>query len=467
MKRCIVTVVCAVGVSGGLGASARAADIREPRHAAIYLEAKRDGRSSATATVIEHRQQWYVVTAYHALYGSSSAFLMFGLSRDDSGVLAAKDSRTIVAHPTESLAIAENIIYDRRFDIAALKLNAAGKQALQNQGVIPLSPFTLPRGAVEGAAGQPVVENPPVGTSAISIGSPEIEIDTKKYRVPNVVYECLVSDYNTVGQRIPGALALELSGDRQTVVRRTTQLMFLETLSIAPGFSGGPIVSAEGQLLGIVIGGVESPSVQAGRFAWACPVKELVRVLDQAGANADTDGGKFTYPNTRWAPPPAPEKGDELFPMYKRGSKYSDSDKQTITEPAVFTAPRLDDLLKDPSANAYEFRKVKFIDIDFAGRRLINWSFIECDFTNCNFDLAVLSGATFNTCTLTPPRTHHPLLVHGAFLDIAPPALANRPATPFFVRDPSEANDVQRRSSLGPFADIEHLLRPIKEKEAR
>lgn len=384
-----------------------------------------EGHVIGTAVLVRHtdkrnQENFFLVTAYHVVYRSTTLEFKAG---EFNLLLGTGDIEPL-------------FYYNRVCDIAIFRLSTDGVDRV-NRAANALHPVRLMQ---RPAANGP---EPSLGLSAFAVGNPKVV----SYRPENVVYSCTVSEAVKAVNRIAEAIRVPDGNSAVLSAANDLTLLFLETLSIDKGFSGGPVVvfaasDATGvpkpQLVGVVLGG--NPALVAGRFAFACRAQEVedgIEVLEKdRTANEAQIEGTLIYPTAT-----APEGMTMRWPLriYDWGSTYSFSSTR-IVEPVGSSkklVERFDfdwDQREDPSEAkkpstetavkdhvVYLFDRVNFRRARFHGADLSNFQFVNCIFEDVCFDDAVLNGAVFANCTF---RLHQEPNTEGVFLDFGRPLMA-------------------------------------------
>lgn len=193
-----------------------------------------------TAFYILHDNGHYCVTAYHNLRGRFIAASV--------GTSPEPAECHVLAEFGETTAINPDL------DVVALKLEVAGIQRMQQLGIKPLRFSNNPPRAV------------PVTVFGSSTTGPAGDAIRLNYSAPA-----------HVGARSPASAALP-SHYMNTAESSCGHLLFLLTIGIAPGFSGGPVIDPRsGHVVGLVQGGVPL------RFeSWAIPSDRIAAWLSSA-----------------------------------------------------------------------------------------------------------------------------------------------------------------------------------------
>jgi hypothetical protein len=397
----------------------------------------------------------FLVTAYHVVFG---------------GTVAEFQARDSFSLPLGSGAyIQKRFYYNPVADLAIFELGEEGNRRVDASRLISPVSLLLADEPVAGAAGVPIAADaepdtdPSIGRPAVAIGNPLII----NYRALNIIYSCTVSEIATASRRVVSIISRDLPDDVYTAADKK-RLLFLETLSIDRGFSGGPILvqvpgSSEPKLAGIILGG--HPQVIAGRFAFACSaadvahgIKVLTRKVEPSGTYEAADDFRENF----WR--------DKRI-VYNWGSTFSFSSSAVLESkiPLVnYRWPDVDNGTRPGTKGAkvsekkghieYLFDGVTFQDVDFSGRDLTNFHFLSCTFSGrdnpaaarrgMSFHGAVLNGAIFENCTFELEQEPddgvlrvygRPLMAYGVQFRtprVRPPtqsAEPGRPATPIPV----------------------------------
>ena len=242
-----------------------------PVDCAIGIQAKQRVGTSIGAGFLarlpNRQDEWLLITAYHVLYGTTSATLVVDATASTS--VPIKDIVTNRCH------------FDLTNDIIVLECTSAGRQLLRSLPH-PRYPITLGRGRI--AAGAPVA----------TIGSPNVRILGKERTFWNLAVHSTLTAYSKRGDvldRLFHSLAPE------------QEILLLESLQVTSGFSGGPIVYSasnfhedDSQLAGMVQGG---DPTQNGLWCWAVPAFAVFNAVQ------DYSSGRMglTFPPERWDAP--------------------------------------------------------------------------------------------------------------------------------------------------------------------
>jgi hypothetical protein len=267
------------------------------------------------------------------------------------------------------------------------------------------------------------------GHTAVAIGNPEIRINladgSDNWALENVAYGGTVSELPSVEARLKKIVREAADGDEvaREVRKRVlnTQLLFLETLSITRGFSGGPVfvntdrragavpaaASDDRVFAGIIMGGSSRDDVYSGRYAYACPAIHVGRGLEALSKELDR---RKRFPGVR---NPNPEPGvffvdyeTAQWPRtaYKYGTAHGFATSRLVRGDRI----RRDEIARYPGEMesgqrdriSYTFFDVTFDGVDFlklTGGDLSNDYFINCTFINPSFAGVIMNGAVFQT----------------------------------------------------------------------
>ena len=193
------------------------------------------GENMGSAVLIKHQGDLYIATAYHVI------------RRCETVRFNAGDFMLEVGNDN---FVRNRFYYNRLADLAIFGL---GKEGVKRVEHFNLSPATLPANTSPAAV---------LGRAAVAIGNPKIEV--QKTLMPlNIIYSGTLSemakanDRFDLGDDLTPEDRARVAGDEKV---REFELLFLETLSITRGFSGGPILippapDGKAQLVGVVLGG--------------------------------------------------------------------------------------------------------------------------------------------------------------------------------------------------------------------
>ena len=355
-----------------------------------------DGEVRATGTLVWHKAPQapdphiYLVTAFHVIRGRKTVEVN----------LNGRKSVWLGSETFESRWAA-----DTRFDLAIFKFrgDAPGVDMATGSERVPAGSADLPAFRV-----LPLNEiDEPKGTPVVAVGNPKIDISSIRNLPENIAYGSVVAEHEVVGRRIGDALR------KQNLDLLQTRLIYVETLSIAQGFSGGPLISgafteSDASIVGIILGG--TPDVKPGRFAWGCPSQSIAELI------SDYEGAKLSPPTSSRReygqyPPVLPW----LEPLYKKGTQSSLDDERQF-EGQVFYANDVDKIVNRNGTRALRFLNCDFIGLDFNARDLSRCEFEDCNFIGCSFNGAVLIGSSFSR-TRFSPREHDPAMLQGLVID--------------------------------------------------
>jgi hypothetical protein len=419
LMRCIIPVVLLL-MASLLAASTLA--IEPPRCAFLFAGKGVSGLQNGTATFIEHEGELYIVTAYHNLFEKSTAELTIIKRNGVSG-------KQLELGKSEFLE--SGFYYDTVNDLAVLKIKPQMRDAFRATYGADVQPVELYTNATV------PITDPPQGAQGISIGNPRVgEKGGVEFSPQNIVYSCTISEYEVAVNRIGPAVK---SNTPESEAAANNRWLFVEAMSIAEGFSGGPIIVSEltelngnvvhsFRLAGIVAGG--SSLLRPGRFAWASrasTVREAItafRLPVPPPANSLPRTGMLKFPPAAW--PNLPYNTRHAFSF----------DHQRFFKQQTFRASIRQDREVLANAAAYEliFDKCVFMDDVFRGTDqipgayLANATFTQCRFDRVKFDRAILSGAIFHNCEPSPDLKGllDAALSHGSAL-LKGPELVERP----------------------------------------
>jgi hypothetical protein len=372
----------------------------------------------ASAAAVEHRGHRYVVTAFHALHGTTR--LEFSERRFQ------RDS-----YPIDGPLFESRLFVDLGYDLAIVKIRDQMEQGRDYSLGTPATLYLPP--------GRMLV---PKGTAAAAAGNPVEAPASVAVDVTNVAFSCLIADHSKVQTWLQAALADGYTGtgnstvdgntrrwalQRGRISQRLDDLDFLiaESMSISKGFSGGPIVitqdivRGEGKLVGIVIGGNSSERA-SGRFAWATSSLAIADAIDLyerllrspthaterpdvAGAfcvefariKAEPDGFLPVFKNA-YAP------GGEIYFIggsnpRRSAEEVRNSAGRRVTSSFV-CGRQIDEEQRLHPGVRFIFRNCTFEKTCLDNVILPGAEFIRCTFNNTQFRSAVLSGARFDFC---------------------------------------------------------------------
>lgn len=225
---------------------------------------------SGTGTLVKRGGHYYLVTAFHNI---QRANLTLEIDLEADVFFNKSDfAEVFVINEGADLAVA-------RFLPGAVK--ESSKKRFQE--------------LMRSASG---VANPIEGQGLVAVGNPvfKYDSDTAASIVKNIVYHATVADYSTP-DRFAGAN-----------VHVWEEMMILDSLSIMPGFSGGPLLyvrnddSSTVEIAGIVVGGDPRTVVSPGRFVFAVPATDIeaaIVELDSRLSNPNYAAkGKFQFLET-------------------------------------------------------------------------------------------------------------------------------------------------------------------------
>jgi hypothetical protein len=398
----------------------------------------------ATGTLIHEGGRYYLATAYHVLYGKKTV----EANLTGVGKLALSDEAYFEP----------NFYYDAVLDIAVFRFQPAEERRLGFEGgnligtrgeYRAVEIYKEPPAPAAGggtAAADPAALRVVQGQPAIAVGNPEVKGSTVSYFPENITYSCTVSEFRKAQDRIAQYIKTDREIDQSPraddpersyydglsdearklevqhlkslgVTAKENPLIFLETLSIAPGFSGGPILISrdgnkfeDGLLVGLVAGG--DPTLFPGRFSWACDAREVRKAIQQFDS---APGGGRTASLGRLAIfPDALEKWPRSPYKIESSSSYAFEDQRLISGQSYDGPDAGRELFRNRPGYRLVFTNLcTFTDVDFSGADLSGARFEGAQFTSVNFDGAVLNGATFVDCTFTGRRAFRPLGAYG------------------------------------------------------
>ncbi|MGP0062384.1 MAG: hypothetical protein ACLQGP_02115 [Isosphaeraceae bacterium] len=389
--------------------------------------------NTGTAVLVQRGkpEDYYLVTAYHVVERSRNIDFLFGND------IFAWGSDDLMAKSYVSLAK----------DLAIFKLTKDG--------------YKKCRDSIPGVSRPHVVkavqlldtrqfggDESALGRTAVAVGNPEIQInvsdESEPWKLENVVYGGTVSELPTVESRL--RQIVRKTGEKQSrEMALNTQLLFLETLSITRGFSGGPVFVTtrptanadpasppqEQRLAGIIMGGSPRTDAFSGRYAFASPASNIERgilILEEAlspPANPTklrTDESILEY---------NPDVSSISWPMaiYNYGTTHGFAGSQLVEKVRLRNDAMSGYRAVTDSAEkeriSYTFLEVTFDEVHFYNLTdgdLSNYQFIKCTFIKPDFDGVVMNGTVFQS-----PRfisEHQPDDKLGCLYDYGIPQMA-------------------------------------------
>jgi len=362
-----------------------------------------------TGAIVKDNGDYYLVTAYHVIHGSEHARISaqgrFGLNLD-------RDFDSLFYINTAA-------------DLAVFKMLPDSESSIT--GI--LSPATLLD------VKNTTISDSATGNLAIAVGNPS----RKGARSVNIAYSCTLSEYVSAGWRIGGAIRPKGEiGQESRKAAINQKFLFLETLSISKGFSGGPIligqpsatspVATKAVLVGIVLGGDIGSTVKAGRYAWAATagdVRRGINVIQHVGAPPHPSYEKLLqYSRAEWTPVCYQEHRSLSF-----GTAYvfddTEFDQKTYVDRCGFITGcdhcnETRERYRGPIFDRCNFRNIMFDRQDLSDSQ-----FVECEFHHVSFEGADLTGAVFDECVFKvkelpiQPVLHNlgqPALAYGAIV---------------------------------------------------
>jgi hypothetical protein len=411
------------------------------------------GLRNGTATLVREQGRLFIVTAYHNLYDKTDA--SFGVIKREGGL----------ANPIElgnNTYLDETYFYDAINDLAVLSIKPAEEPRFLAD-FPDITPIELFDGNLTNAAGDApkgVPGDAPKGVPGISIGNPRVrEVSGPDYSPENVVYSCTIAEYEVADKRFRAALD---KGYPLSEAAANNRWLFVEAMSIAEGFSGGPVIVTQTvlengkpaqvyRLAGIVSGG--TPLIRPGRFAWASRASAIRTAID--GLKSPAAPGPITEPagKLKGFPPKEVVIGNRVERWPKMA--YSTQHAYTFDHKRFFRDKTLGgDYARKVLTNEYAheliFEDCTFLADAFSadpgggGYYLVNATFNRCKFKpGVKFDRAILSGAVFHDCEpdtelqklLEPSLSHGAALFRGAHQVVRTPASEKVEAIESELRD--------------------------------
>lgn len=351
-----------------------------PRCAMILTGNTPSGRNIGTATLVSHGEQLYVVTVYHNLFNTTRADLT--VVRED-GVAETPISLS------DDYWLQDFFYADSVNDLVVFKILPDRRDEFRN-AYPDAEPIEL---YLNGDA--------PKGAPGVSIGNPQIdEKDVFAFRPQNVVYSCTLAEYEYAKYRIKSIIR---ENHKSTFAAADVKWLFVEALSIASGFSGGPVIvnriannssgrNLEYRLAGIVSGGV--PLVRPGRFAWAARAGTIENVIKEYEFGLAQRNLQM-FPPTTWNEGPYDVRHSYSFDHQRqfKGVTFDaaiEDDRKVLANDAGYefifdTCTFRGDVFSGPSPGV-------------AGSYLANARFKKCMFENTELERAILTGAAFENC---------------------------------------------------------------------
>ncbi|MHC4401667.1 MAG: hypothetical protein ACYTG0_18505 [Planctomycetota bacterium] len=418
--RCVVAALGVIGGFAAVGPEGTVANAQEPVGFRCALRITVDRKdteyksSVGTAVLVrypssenpdeedeENKEDVFLVTAYHVIYQTTRGGLeALGESRYRLG---EKDPEDPAARAADFLP---GVYIDSPSDLAVFRFTKErSREILEEMDVLIAAPLLQ----TTDASGV----DPSVGLTAVAVGNPKV----LGFRPLNIVYSATVSEQARMVDRVP-----EVARTREA---KRKVFLFLETLSVNKGFSGGPVLvphSVPGQpsqaLAGIILGG--NPNIDIGRFAWAATSKDVkmgIEALSGAGGpNVHKYSELVSGPPQDWPPI-----------SYKWGRTYAFHSQALIEKPTVGKEDWENlkrELLREAKMGEYEetaqsdsepdeeaegtchIQGVEFVfdqvtfeqGVSFEGDDLSNATFLKCTFIHPSFEDAVFNGTRFENC---------------------------------------------------------------------
>ncbi|MHC4398734.1 MAG: pentapeptide repeat-containing protein [Planctomycetota bacterium] len=428
---------------------------------------------AATGVLVERRtggtSRYFLVTAYHVIYKTKSVELTalnrttgldtagllqdfyFDLAADlavfeltratiDGGGFTTSDKYHLARRSVREIAEQEGIVPEavdtekvvKRLQDLGIAVSSTEVGEIREEKVavaIDLHPEPRPQRLV--------------GLPATVVGNPLVETN----RPENICYGATVSEVASLKDRVPGVVkgAGQVTNQEALKKARERDFLFLETLSVNKGFSGGPVLvphDVEGaggsfaveSLAGVILGG--DPEVRAGRYAWACPPRAIengIQVLEgTATVPSGEEGIRGTRSYQRMGRDPSHEWPDTLFDL---GQTYGFASVVLVARPQdlVRHSKRMkctekdwelvrEEVRADPGepdtmhSIEFVFDGITFEGVDFSNADLTNAKFINCVFQDAKlgpgaggegklrFGGTVLNGVVFRDCLFSVPE---------------------------------------------------------------
>ncbi|MDB5346803.1 MAG: hypothetical protein JWP89_5180 [Schlesneria sp.] len=280
----------------------------------------------------------------------------------------------------------------------------------------------MPRGGIAASAG-------PIARSGLG-GFPAYSCTISRYTNGGELSIPLSMIYrpNSEGPTILGTE--DLAEFRRGVAKRVNSTPFLvvESMSIAAGFSGSPIMISDdyflhrGEIIGLVLGGTPAPGV--GRYVWAATsdtIRQAINVTSRANKGErlsqnwhrefeDENGAVLAGERNvhgRWITSCDLDILNSRAFSQKFRSPHSDG---FSVESRVEFSPNAEgaypfiskdeirDRIKQLPGRAFVFRDLIFVDTCLDHVNLLTPYFEGCTFYGTRFYASVLTGATFERC---------------------------------------------------------------------
>lgn len=340
---------------------------------------QRKGTVIGSGALFKADNEVYLATAYHVIHGSARIEVFYEeKSKGDLGPLisAKKDHQSFYSSGDWDLAV---------FPVQAEEFGRVTAVLARDELIRP--------GRVASAFGNSV---------------------TQSYEEPGTLAS-LVTLVAIRGFR--GIVADRMYENNAT---RSESLFQFESISVRPGFSGGPVLvnsdTDQPELVTVIQGGTLGVKIDEGRVTFGPRTKvirDAVSAIRQAqpGPNELTDLKVVLADPQKW-PAPKFKSGYLLAPrtvlLYDGGPEGAEcrqdqqgkllyvrnADSENGREPASINAQ----LTKFTGASLH-FEHVNFMDVDFSEIYTVNAIFHECAFDECDFSRAILNGASFDDCT--------------------------------------------------------------------
>ncbi|CEF49385.1 unnamed protein product [uncultured bacterium] len=398
------------------------------------------GYQTATVTIIRDGVDRYVVGAYHSLFKANKL------------VVSLPESSQ--SFPLQDTTIEDGIFYDRLLDVFVTKLEKSVADQFSNVD------WVLP-GIPSSDLGRRKAEGELLGFPANAIGNPEIKLASNLYLAPqNITYSCTISDFGVLGTRALRLVAPDVEAALRDKAMNLPR-MYIESLSVSPGFSGGPVISnpqalaqmaasesdtsrssspasikdaqssipktndspvpgkREKYIYGMVVAG--TPEVIAGRFAVVCPAGQLKEAIQNykkaVGARGAVDNDKrdiqgyitkgelAAIKDPNWAKP--------LYNIGFGRTGSLDVDLREIVPGGYFNRNNLkilERLLENWRGNEglprrLTLRNGTFFRVDFESISLTDIAFECCWFSGyvSPFENTIVTGSEFRSCYFAGP----------------------------------------------------------------
>lgn len=319
---------------------------------------------SGTGTLVRHGNGYYLVTAYHNLERADKIGLgldydaLFSIDTFHPRFMAVRNADFIVAKFLD-----DKLRQDKKDRFRKLFHNRATE----------------------------TVVNPPPGLSLAAVGNPVFSYESYRSIQHNIVYGGMVAEY-VKPNIVTGAIEYI-----------NAEMMVLESLSVMPGFSGGPLllvrdgIARDGDVAGIVVGGDPRSVVSPGRFVFAVPPVDIEKAILALDDNLKNPGV---------APPPGFEPLEtDLAKLPRAGKKSSThySDQVVVIDPGKSSYQVNDDFLRGVADKVRDtdmiFNGGRFESVDLSILKPSRSTFVQCVFTDDKSLLnANLMGARFIGC---------------------------------------------------------------------